>query len=66
MGVAAALTLASATAFSRAVASSLPVSVRFSDTPSTVVALPPARAAALIWLPAADRRSACVSDSLTW
>ena len=30
------------------------VSDRLSDTPSIVVALPPARAAALIWLPAAD------------
>jgi hypothetical protein len=41
-----AFAFASATALARADASSAPVSLRFSDTPSTVVALPPARAAA--------------------
>ena len=51
----------------RAEASSVLVSDRLSDTPSITVAFPPARAAALIWLPATDRRrSVIVSCSLTW
>jgi len=62
----AALTLASATARARAVASSRLSSVRFSDTPLTVVPLPPACTAAVIWPPAAAIRvSVAVSDSLT-
>ena len=61
-----ALTLASATARSRAVASSPLSSVRFSETPSTVVALPPACTAAVIWPPAAATLvSVAVRDSLT-
>src|SRR5215470_17685520 len=44
----AALVLASAAALARAAASRELVSFRFSETPSTWVALPPARAAALI------------------
>src|SRR5215467_717620 len=62
-----AFAFASATALARAEASSVLVSDRLSDTPSITVAFPPARAAALIWLPAADRRrSVIVSCSLTW
>src|SRR5262249_23042670 len=49
----AALVLASAAARARAAASREPVSLRLSDTPSTSVALPPARTAAPIWVPAA-------------
>ena len=61
-----ALAFASATALARAEASRVPVSDRFSDTPSITVAFPPARAAALIWLPALDRRfSVTLSCSLT-
>src|SRR6516162_3905558 len=62
-----ALAFASATALTRAVASSVLVSDRLSDTPLITVAFPPARAAALIWLPATGRRrSVIVSCSLTW
>jgi hypothetical protein len=43
------------------------VSDRLSDTPSITVAFPPAWAAALIWLPAADRRRRVIeSCSPTW
>ena len=61
-----AFTVASATARARAVASSALVSVRLSEMPLTVVALPPACTAASIWAPAAARLfSVAVSDSLT-
>src|SRR5215470_8982430 len=62
----AALVLASAAALARAPASRELVSFRFSETPSTRVALPPARAAALIWVPAtASVRRVTLMDSLT-
>ncbi len=53
-------------AFARAAASSELVSLRLSDTPSMTVAFPPARTAALIWLPALARwRRVTWIDSLT-
>ena len=62
----AALVLASAAALARAVASRELVSFRFSETPSTWVALPPARTAPLIWVPAAASvRRVTSMDSLT-
>src|SRR5215472_9380639 len=62
----AALALASAAALARAAASRELVSFRFSETPSTWVALPPARTAALIWVPAAASvRRVTAMDSLT-
>src|SRR5450432_1577230 len=60
-----ALTLALVTAAVLARASRVLVSVRFREIPLMVVALPPARVAALIWVPAAlRRRRVAVSDSL--
>src|SRR5207247_124256 len=62
----AALALASAAALALAVASRELVSFRSSETPSTRVALPPARAASLIWVPAAASvRRVTLMDSLT-
>ena len=60
------MVLASAAALARAAASRELVSFRFSETPSTWVALPPARTASLIWLPAAASvRRVTLMDSLT-
>src|SRR5690242_3035239 len=62
----AALVLASAAALARAAASRELVPFRFSETPSTWVALPPARTASLIWVPAAASvRRVTSMDSLT-
>src|SRR5215472_5086468 len=62
----AALALASAAARALAAASREPVSLRLSDTPSTSTALPPARTASLIWVPAVPSvRSVTWIDSLT-
>src|SRR5262245_20213245 len=62
----AALVLASATALARAAASRELVSLKLSETPSTTVALPPARTASLIWVPAvASLRRVTSIDSLT-
>ena len=61
----AALVLASATALARAAASSELASLTLRETPATSVALPPARTASLIWVPAvASLRRVTAIDSL--